>query len=325
MRAARYHEGGAPDVLQLETIDRPEPGPGEVLVEINAASVNPVDAKFREAGLPRLPKTTGSDLAGVVTAVGEGVDAYTEGDRVFATGLHTARFAGGSFADYATVPTDLLAPLPEAVSFEAGAAVALVGVTAWRAFVHHARLEPGETAFIHGGNGGVGHVAVGLADALGATPVATARPEHHDAVRELGAATVLDYERDDLAEAAREAIGDAGADAVLDHMPDQYFGFDADIAAFEGDIVVIAGGEVALDDVAAARGSELDIHMMSMSNLATHSDMPDIGPILEQLAALLANDRLAVHIDRTYPLEEAAAAHRAVLEESVVGKILVTP
>jgi NADPH:quinone reductase-like Zn-dependent oxidoreductase len=264
-----------------------------------------------------------SDLGGVVAAVGEDVDGYAEGDRVFATGLHTGRFAGGSFADYATVPTDLLAPLPEAVNFEEGAAVALGGVTAWRAFVHHTRLEPGETAFVHGGNGGVGHVAVGLADALGATPVATARPDHHDAVRELGAATVLDYERDGLAAAARAAVGDA--EAVLDQMSDRYFGFDADVAAFEGDIVVIAGGEVALDDVAAARGGELDIHMMSMSNLATHSDMPDIGPILERLAALLANDRLEVRIDRTYPLEEAAEAHRVVLEESVVGKILVTP
>jgi NADPH:quinone reductase-like Zn-dependent oxidoreductase len=325
MRAVRYYDGGAPDVLQLETIDRPEPGPGEVLVEIRAASVNPVDAKFGQAGLPRLPKTTGSDLAGVVAAVGEGVDAYAEGDRVFATGLHTGRFAGGSFADHAAVPTDLLAPLPDAVSFEAGAAVALVGVTDWRAFVHHAGLEPGETAFVHGGNGGVGHVAVGLAAALGATPVATARPEHHDTVRELGAATVLDYERDDLADAARTAVGDAGADVVLDHMPGQYVGLDADVAAFEGDIVVIAGEDLSLSDVAAARGQELDLHMMSMSNLATHSDMPDIGPILEQLAALLADDRLAVRIDRTYPLEEAAEAHRAVLKDSVVGKILVTP
>ncbi len=325
MRAVRYHDGGAPNVLQLEEVDRPEPDRGEVLVEIRAASVNPVDAKFRQAGLPRLPKTTGSDLAGVVAAVGEGVDAYAEGDRVFATGLHTGRFAGGSFADHATVPTDLLAPLPDAVSFEAGAAGALVGVTAWRAFVHHAGLEPGQTAFVHGGNGGVGHVAVGLADALGATPVATAREEYHEAVHELGAAAVLDYERDDLADAAQAAVGDAGADAVLDHMPGQYVGFDADIAAFEGDIVVIAGEQVALGDVAGARGNELDIHMMSMSNLATQPNMPDIGPILERLAALLANDRLAVRIERTYPLEEAAEAHRAVLEESIVGKILVTP
>jgi len=323
MRAVRYHEGGDPDVLGIEEVERPDPDRGEVLVEIEAASVNPVDAKFRAAGLPRLPKTTGSDLAGTVVAVGEGVDDYAEGDRVFATGLHTGRFAGGSVADYAAVPTDLLAHLPEGVSFRQGAAVALVGVTAWRALVHHAGLEPGGSALLHGGNGGVGHVAVGLADALGATPVATARPEYHDALRELGAGAVLDYGRDDLADAAREATG--GADAVLDHMPDTHLGTDVTVAGFGGDIVLIAGETATFPDVGAARSAELDIHMMSMSNLATHQDAPDIGPILARLGRLLADGRLDVTIDRTYGLDEAAAAHRAVLAESFLGKILVEP
>lgn len=323
MRAVRYHEAGGPEVLTLEDVERPDPGPGEVLVEVEAASVNPVDAKFRAWGVPSMPKTTGSDLAGTVTAAGAGVD-YVAGDRVFATGLHTDRFAGGSFADYAVVPVDLLASLPDGVTFAEGAAVALVGVTAWRAFVDHAGLEPGATAFVHGGNGGVGHVAVGLADALGTRSVATARPEHHDAVREFGAAAVLDYDRENLAEAAREAMG-GGADAVLDHMPDRYFGVDVDLAGQEGDVAVIAGEEATLPDVTASRSKELDLHMMSMSNLATHSEMPDMAPILTRLGRLLAEDRLEVAIDRTHGLEEAAEAHRAVIEDSVVGKIVVEP
>jgi NADPH2:quinone reductase len=323
MRAVRYHEAGGPEVLGLEEVERPEPGSGEVLVEVEAASVNPVDAKFRAWGVPSMPKTTGSDLAGTVAAAGAGVD-YAPGDRVFATGLHTDRFSGGSFADYAVVPTDLLAPLPDGVTFPEGAAVALVGVTAWRAFVDHAGLEPGARAFVHGGNGGVGHVAVGLADALGATPVATARPEHHDAVREFGAAAVLDYDRDDLAEAARAAMG-GGADAVLDHMPDRYFGTDVELAGQESDVSVIAGEEATLPDVTAARSKELELHLMSMSNLATHPEMPDIAPVLERLGRLLVTDRLEVAIDRTHSLEEAAEAHCAVLEDSVVGKIVVEP
>lgn len=323
MRAVRYHEAGGPAVLALEDVERPEPGPGEALVDIEAASVNPVDAKFRAWGVPSMPKTTGSDLAGTVVAAGAGVD-YTPGDRVFATGLHTDRFSGGSFADCAVVPTDLLAPLPEGVTFAEGAAVALVGVTAWRAFVDHAGLEPGATAFVHGGNGGVGHIAVGLADALGATPVATARPEHHDAVRGFGATAVLDYDREDLAATAREAM-DGGADAVLDHMPDRYFGTDVALAGQEGDVAVIAGEEATLPDVTAARSKELDLHMMSMSNLATHPEMPDMAPILTRLGRLLAEDRLEVAVDRTHSLEEAAEAHRAVMEDSVVGKIVVEP
>lgn len=142
MHAVRYHEAGGPAVLRVEEIDRPDPAPGDVLVEVRAASVNPVDAKLRARGIPPMPKTTGSDLAGVVVAVGEGVTAYDEGDRVVATGLHTSHVAGGSFAEFAAVPTDLLAPLPAGVSFEAGAAVALVGVTAWRAFVHFLDYNP---------------------------------------------------------------------------------------------------------------------------------------------------------------------------------------
>lgn len=323
MRAVRYHDDGDPDVLRVEECERPEPARDEVLIEMRAASINPIDAIFREQGVPRLPKTTGSDIAGVVAEVGSEVDNYEEDERVFATGLHVERFAGGSFADFAVVPTDLLAPLPDSVDFEEGAAVALVGVTAWRAMVHHAHLEPGATAFIHGGNGGVGHVAVSLADALGATPVSTARPEYHDEVRKLGAETMLDYRRDDLTEATVEATG--GADFVLDPMAGIYFETDVELAGFNGDVSVIAGGEATLSDVSAARLKELDIHMMSMSNLAIHPDVPNIGPILDRLGRLMVEDQLEVVIDRTYPLEDAAEAHRAVMEESFLGKIILTP
>lgn len=322
MRAIRYHEAGEPSVLQLDEVDRPDPGPDDVIVEIRAASVNPVDAKIRAARTPPRPKTTGSDLAGVVTAVGAGVDGYEVGDRVFATGLHTGRFDGGSFADYAAVPADLLAHLPDGVSFEEGAAVALVGVTAWRAFVQRAGLEPGGTAFVHGGNGGVGHVAIGLADALGASAVATARADYHDVVRSFGADAVFEYDRDDLASAVRSKAG--GVDAVLDHMPETYFETDVEIAADGGSIVVIAGGDASLP-TGAARGKELSVHPMSMSNLATNPDLPNIGPILSRLGRLLDDGRLAVTVDRTLSLEEAAEAHRAVIEESVVGKIVVVP
>ncbi|MFC6989260.1 zinc-binding dehydrogenase [Haloplanus sp. GCM10025708] len=108
-------------------------------------------------------------------------------------------------------------------------------------------------------------------------------------------------------------------------MAGTYFEMDVELAAFGGDVSVIAGGEATLSDVSAARSKELDIHMMSMSNLATHPDAPDIGPILARLGRLVAEDRLEVVIDRTYPLEDAAAAHRAVVEESFLGKIVLTP
>lgn len=323
MDAVRYRTAGSPDVLELESIDRPTPGHHGVLVKVEAAAVNPVDAKLRMRREPPQAKTSGSDLAGTVSAVGKGVTDFAVGDRVFATGLHTARFAGGSFAEYAAVPRDLVAPLPAAVSFEEGAAVALVGVTAWRAFVDHAGLEPGGTAFVHGGNGGVGHVAIGLANAMGANVACSAKPRYEDVLRDLGADTVIDYDRDDLAAAVVEEFGQT--DVVLDHMPETYLGTDVELAGFAGDIAVIAGPEATFPDASAARSKEVNVHMMSMSNLATHRELPPMAPILDRLGRLVADDRLEVLIDRRYDLDEAAEAHRAVLEESVLGKILVMP
>lgn len=322
MYAVRYHEAGGPDVLQYEQIDDPAPAADEVLVEIRAASVNPVDAKRRAAVTPPSPKTTGSDLAGVVVDTGDRVTEYEPGDRVFATGLHTERFTGGSFAELAAVPTDLLAHLPDTVSFEEGAAVALVGVTAWRAFVDHATLHPGDTVFIHGGNGGVGHIAIGLAATMGATVIATARPQYHDSLRDLGATHLLDYHRDDLLDATRDLA--TGVDVVLDHLPETYLDFNIDIASLAGDIVFIAGTDAQFP-TGPARTKELTIHCMSMSNLATHPELPTTSPILTQLANLMRTDQLDVLIDRTLPLEEGAEAHRAVMEESLLGKIVVTP
>jgi NADPH:quinone reductase-like Zn-dependent oxidoreductase len=323
MDAVRYHSAGGPTVLELESVDRPEPGHHGVLVEVEAAAVNPVDAKVRMRRDPPRPKTTGSDLAGTVAAVGDGVTDFDVGDRVFATGLHTARFAGGSFAEFAAVPRDMVAPLPDGVGFEAGAAVALVGVTAWRAFVDHGGLEPGGSAFVHGGNGGVGHVAIGLATAMGASVACSAKPGYADALTDLGADAVIDYDRDDLAAAVTDGFGPS--DVVLDHMPETYLGTDVDLAAFAGDVVIIAGPDAEFPDASAARSKELDIHMMSMSNLATHRELPPMAPILENLGRLLADGRLEVLIDRRYGLDEAAEAHRAVLEDSVLGKILVIP
>ena len=323
MDAVRYRTAGGPEVLELESIDRPTPGHHGVLVEVEAAAVNPVDAKVRMRRDPPRPTTTGSDLAGTVAAVGDGVTDFEVGDRVFATGLHTARFAGGSFAEYAAVPRDLVARLPDGVSFESGAAVALVGVTAWRAFVDHAGLEPGGSAFVHGGNGGVGHVAIGLATAMGASVACSAKPTYADVLTDLGAETVVDYDCDDLVAAVTDEFGHA--DVVLDHMPETYLGTDVELAAFAGDIVVIAGPEGTVPDASAARSKELDVHMMSMSNLATHRELPPMAPILEKLGRLLADGRLEVLIDRRYDLDQAAEAHRAVLEESVLGKIIVVP
>jgi len=318
MRAVRYHETGGPDVLRVEDVPTPDPGPDEVRIAVEAASVNPVDTYFREGDYepPTLPMIPGTDVAGVVDAVGGDVTEWAVGDRVFGTGL--GNWNQGSYAEMAVADADVLARLPDGVSFAEGAAVGVAGATSWRALVDHAGLEPAETCLVHGGSGGVGHVAVQLANAAGARVVTTASERYHDRLRGLGADVVLDYHRDDLS----DAVVDAGApNVVLDHRVDDYFGFDADVAATGARIVAIGNTEQAatLPDVPAARAKELSVSLISMYNA------PDLGAILDRLSALLADGRLAPNVARTYALDEAADAQRAVLEDSVFGKLVVEP
>lgn len=321
MQAVRYHEAGGPSVLRVEEVDRPAPRADEVLVAVHAASINPTDAKRRQWGPEHLPKTTGSDFAGVVEAVGADVTGFEPGDRVCGTGLHTDRFQQGSFAEYVSVPTDVVARLPDGVGFEQGAAVALAGVTAWRALVDHAGLEPAETCFVHGGTGGVGHLAVQLSAATSADTIATVGSEEAGRKAEVfGADTVLRYDADDLLGAV-----DRPADVVLDHRVDEYFGFDVEIAAFGGRIVQYAGEDGAFEGARTGRGKGLTIHMMNMSNLATRPECPDVSEPLASVLELVERGAVTPSIHRTYGLDEAAEMHRAILEDSFVGKLVLVP
>ncbi|MFC7165402.1 NADPH:quinone reductase [Halospeciosus flavus] len=316
MRAVRYHEHGGPNVLQVDEVPTPEPDEDEVRVAVEAAGVNPVDTYFREGSYqpPELPMIPGSDLAGVVDAVGADVDEFEEGDRVFGTGL--GKDQQGTYAEYALARADQLARLPTGVTYPEGAAVALVGVTAWRALVDHADLEPAETALVHGGSGGVGHVAVQIADAAGARVLTTASPELGRRLPELGANEVFDYRADDLA----EQVVDAGRpDVILDHRLDDYLDFDAAVCEQGARVVGIGNTqpEAGFDDVAAARAKEMTLHLMSMYNT------PDLGAVLDDLADLMAAGQLVPDIHQTYSLEEAAQAQDDVLNESFFGKLVV--
>ncbi|WP_458187613.1 NADPH:quinone reductase [Haladaptatus sp. NG-WS-4] len=318
MRAVRYHEHGGPEVLRVDDVDRPEPDDDELLVAVRAAAVNPVDTYFREGSYPPgdLPWIPGSDFAGVVEAVGTNVDGFAEDDRVFGTGLGNDR--PGTCAEYVTTPTDRVALLPSGVGFDEGAAVALVGVTAWRALVDHAGLEPAETCLIHGGSGGVGHVAVQLAASTGARVTTTASEGYHDRLADLGARTVLDYARDDLT----DAVGEAGEpNVVLDHRLDDYLHFDADVAAQGARVVGIGNEDVTagFENVPAARSKELTITLMSMFNT------PDISVVLERLARLVADGEIVPEIEQVYSLDEVDDAQRDVMETSFLGKLVVEP
>lgn len=317
MRAVRYHEHGGPEVLTVEDVERPEPDDDELLVRVEAASVNPVDTYFREGSydLDRLPWVPGSDAAGVVEAVGADVSGFAAGDRVLATGL--GRTEPGTCAEYVAVPAELAGHLPEQVDYDAAAAVALVGVTAWQALVYHAGVDPGDRVLVHGASGGVGHVAVQLAAAAGARVTGTASPAYRDRLRELGADAALDYERADLA----DAVGEAGApDVVLDPLADTYFELDAEVAAHGATIVGI-GNESATAPVPMGPGKFKDLTFQVMSMFNT----PDTGAVLERLAGLVADGAIEPVVARRYDLDGVADAHRAVLGESFLGKLVVEP
>jgi len=299
---------------------------------VRAAGVNPTDTYYREGTIgddsplaqPTLPFTLGSDFSGVVRDVGDHVTRYDAGDRVFGTGLHTGTTRQGAYAEYIAVPPSFVAHLPAAVEFEEGAAIGLAGVTAWRALFDYGSLRPGATCLVHGGSGGVGHVALQLADSIDATVLTTARSDDAELLQqEFGADHVLDYRSDDLLPAVTAAAPD-GIDVVVDHLSDEYLDLDVDAARFGGHIVTIGGADGHVSDAFRARANELTVHFMTAANLVERPALPDVSAVLRQLAELLSKTDLAAHVAHTYPLDEIRDAHRAMEEDHVVGKLVLT-
>jgi NADPH2:quinone reductase len=319
MRAARYHEYGDPEVIQIDELPKPTPGPDELLIEVHAASINPVDTMFRRGIIEAetRPTVVGVDLAGMVTEVGAKVDDFDIGDRVFGTGLGDN--PQSTFAEYAISPAENVAHLPESVPFETGAGAAHAGGTAWRSLVEKGRLQAGDTCLIHGASGGVGHLGVQIAAASGAKVIGTAgSAEGRDVVNQLGADVTFDYGREDL----QAAIADEsphGVDVVLDYHLDEYLDLDIEVAAHAARIVHIAGDITSVSNNSATRHKEL-----TLQGVAMHST-PDIGEIMQKLSKLLEQDKLTVHIHNTYSLAETKRAHHDIVEESVIGKLIMLP
>lgn len=317
MRAVRYHEHGGPEVLNVDDVDQPEPGGHELLVRVEAAGVNPVDTYFRGGSYEpyQLPMTPGSDFSGIVEATGEGTPGFEVGDRVFGTGL--GKDHQGSYAEYALALTDRVVHLPDGVPFEVGGGAGVAAVTAWRALIDHASLEPAETCLVHGGSGGVGHAAVQLAAATGAEVVTTASPDNHEPLEDLGADAVFDYGRDDL----EEVVAEYEPNVILDHRLDEYLDFDAAVAAQGARVVGIGNTDpqAGWENVPAARAKELRLQLMSMFNT------PDLASVLDRLARLMVREELTISVDRSYSLDEAGEAQRAVMEESFLGKLVIEP
>jgi NADPH:quinone reductase-like Zn-dependent oxidoreductase len=304
MRAVVLRGSGGPELFTVEDVPRPEPGKGEVLIRVDAVSINPVDFKTRLGGgfrdvMGPPPWILGWDVAGTVVSLGAGATRFREGDAVF--GLVRFPTLGRTYAEYAAAPENELVPRPAAIDAVAAAALPLVSLTAWQA-LSLAGLKSGERALILGGAGGVGHVAIGIARAWGAKVAATASAAKAAFLTEQGAVP-LDYGR------ANWAAGVQPFDVVLNTVGPAAWA-EAHPAVKSGSRVVHIAGPAGKDPVAGVVELRHLVH-------------PDAAS-LERIAALVVDGIVKPRVERVYPMTEMGAAHAHLETGRVAGKLVLT-
>lgn len=305
MRAAHYDTFGDADVLKVGVVPDPPVGPDAVLVRTRAASVNPVDTKIREGYLKgayphHLPIIPGWDIAGVVEAVGPAVITGLEvGDEVWGY-VRRDDVAFGTAAELVPAPQRTVARKPRSLSFEQAAAVPLAGLTAYQALTEAVQIEPGERVLVHAAAGGVGHLAVQIAVAGGCEVVGTASPHNHARLEDLGVAEVIDYHAGPISaqlSAPVDAVADFVGGEALEDAPRQVKN-PARIASV----------------IDPQKAKEIGGQYVFVRPNRSH---------LDALAELVENGQLRVEIEKTFPLEQIADAHRLIEEGHTRGKIAV--
>ncbi|TVL92498.1 NADP-dependent oxidoreductase [Streptomyces sp. SAJ15] len=309
MRAIGQDTFGGPEVLKVVEVERPEPGPAEVLVRVHAAGVNPTDSWHRGTGGlagDAAPVRLGWDVSGVVEAVGPGVTLFQPGDEVFGMPRHP--LPAGTYAEYVTSPARHLVRKPASLTHVQAAALPLAALTAWQALVDTADVRPGQRVLIHAAAGGVGHLAVQIAKSRGAYVIGTARAAKHDFLRGLGADEVVDYTETDFA----TAVGDI--DVVLDTIGGDYGPRSLRTLRPGGLVVSLASpAEAAL----AVEARELGLRSTFLVVEADQAGMREI-------AALAESGTLRAEIATTLSLELAARAHEIGETGRTTGKIVLT-
>ncbi len=330
MKAIEIHETGGPAVLRLVERACPElTEPDQILVKLSAAGVNPVDTKVRRNGpmVPNgLPAVLGCDGAGVVEAAGEAVTRFKPGDEVW---LCYGGIGGpvGNYAEYILIDNQLAQPKPREIDMIEAAAAPLVLLTAWEALHDRARLSEGQRVLIHAGAGGVGHVAIQLARAAGARVCTTvSSPEKADFAHALGAEFCINYREEDLVEAVMDWTEGQGVDIALDTVGPEVFRRTIPAVAHYGDLVTILDPGPALElKEARVRNLRISLELMLTPMLR---DLPRArvqqGEILRRCAKLIDRGELRIHVSRTFPLEQAAEAHRLLEQGHTQGKLALT-
>ncbi len=325
MKAVLLKDFGGVENFDLTEVPAPVAGPGQVLVKIHAASVNPVDTKIRRNGpaiAHNLPAILGCDMAGTVAALGEGVTGFSIGQAVYGC-VGGVKGLQGTYAEYVAADARLLAPAPAGLSLHDAAALPLVTLTAWEALVDRARVQPGEKVLIHGGAGGVGHVAVQIAKMQGAHVTTTvSSDEKADLARSFGADEIVNYKTEPVEAYVARLTGGQGFDIVLDTTGGSDIATSFAAARFNGQVVTIVAGYRA--DLSPMHGKGLSLHVvfMLLPMLYDHGfaiDRAHHGRVLADLSGKL---RPLVAPAR-FTLADVGAAHTRLEGGKALGKLVI--
>jgi NADPH2:quinone reductase len=331
MKAIVMSQPGTPDVLKLENVPKPKiRKPDEILVKLKAAGINPIDTKIRQRGTfyPQdMPAILGCDGAGIVEQVGNGVTKFKPGDEVYFYGGGLGKQGTGNYAEYTVIAERLLARKPTSLSFAEAAAAPLVLITAWEALYDRARLQAKQKVLIHGGAGGVGHVAIQLAKLKGAEVATTVgNLDKERLVRQLGADFPILYKQVDFVKTTLTWTNGKGADIGFDTVGGKTFFDTVEAIKVYGDLVTILEPDYSIGKlkIARNRNQRISLELMLTPTLMGLTEAEKYQTqILEECAQYFDAGKLKIHLTQTYPLEEAPAAHRALEMGSTTGKIVL--
>jgi len=324
MRAVTIPTPGDADALVLDEVPAPTPANGEVLVQVAAAGVNRADLMQRQGFYPPppgAPAYPGLEVSGTISALGDGVTGWLVGDQV------CALLSGGGYAEQVVVPATQLLPVPAGVSLVDAAALPEVACTVWSNVFMTASLQPGQMVLIHGGSSGIGTMAIQLARAVGARIAVTAgTPAKLEACRRLGAEILVNYREQDFVEVLNDATGGHGADVILDNIGARYLARNVSALAVNGRLVIIGlqGGARAELDLNALLRKCAAVMATSLRGRPPGEKAAIVAAVRERVWPLIESGQVRPVVHRTFPLAQAADAHRELEAGTSIGKLLLT-
>lgn len=308
MKAAQINQYGDNSVIEIADTEKPSIGDGQVLVEVHASSLNPVDSMIRAGYMQQMaplqfPTTLGGDIAGVVVEVAGDVTGIVAGDKVYGQSLNVAG-GSGAFAEYATANVGQIAKIPSSLDFQQAASLPLAAASALQALMHHIELRSGQKIFIHGAAGGIGTIAVQVAKALGAYVAATATGEGLALVKQLGADEVIDYKAEDFTTKLRDF------DAVLNNVAGD---------EFNKTLTILKPGSTAVS--LAGQADEALAEKLGVTTISQYTQVS--SDVLNTLSQLIEEGKVTPQVDKVYSLDDIKEAFEARESGSIRGKVVI--